>query len=166
MTPFLMPDDLRNPVQVPHQLSLFPSSRDEVLVKVKVSLDDMARWRERGWISYDVAALDTLEDHEIAEMMFVRDVARSGLSDAYVTALLSELAKPYAYPPFTTAYSFSYGWVQVSFPDMDEMMINYFDSWIEERSGRHELERLEDVQSRVMTAIGLLRADRKKQETG
>ena len=125
----------------------------------------MARWREMGWISFDAAALEILEDNEFAEMVFVRDVAQSGLSDAFITELLSQLPKPYSYSPMTTAYHFNWGWVQVSFPDMDEMMTDRLDSWIKDKLGSGDLERLEDVQARVMIAVAQLRASRKNKQT-
>lgn len=159
------PSELRRPVQVAPQLSLFPYNRDEYMARARVSLDDMARWREMGWISFDAAILETLEDNEFAEMVFVRDVAQSGLSDAFITELLSQLPKPYSYPPVTTVYHFNWGWVQVSFPDMDEMMTDRLDAWIEDKLGSGDLERLEDVQARVMIAVARLRASRKNKQT-
>ncbi len=154
-------NELRRPTQVPNQLKLFPDLRDDVLAKARVSIDDMARWQQLGWISYDVTALETLEDYQAAEMVFVRDLARSGLTDALITEMLGELPKPYAYSPSTTAYNFSYGWVEVVFPDMDEMMDRHLESWVQDKSLAGDEERLAEASVHLMLALAELRARKK-----
>lgn len=150
-------NELRRPTQVGNQLSLFPDGRDEMLAKARVSLDDMAHWQQAQWISYDVAALETLEYDQIAEMVFIRDLARSGLPDTLITEMLAELERPYAYPPATTAYNFAHGWVEVVFPDMDEMMEQHLEDWVQEKLIDGDEERLEAASGHILFALAELR---------
>lgn len=158
---FAPSNDLRRPTQVGSQLSLFPRGRDETLAKVRVSLDDLARWQQIGWLSFDAAAQETLEDDRIAEMVFIRDIARSGLPDSLITEMLGELDRPYAYPPATTAYSFAHGWVEVAFPDMDEMMDQHLEDWVQEKQIMGDEERLASASSHIMLALAELRVRKK-----
>ena len=149
--------ELRRPTQIASQLSLFPRRRDKTLAILRVSLDDAAHWQQVGWLSYDAAALETLEDNQIAELVFIRDIARSGLPYPFVTELLGELERPYAYSPETTAYSFSAGWVEVVFPDMDEMVDQHLDSWVQEKVAEGDEETLSALADSIMVALAQLR---------
>lgn len=153
--------ELRRPTQVGSQLSLFPRGRAETLAVLRVSLDDAAHWQQAGWLSYDAAALGTLEDNQIAELVFIRGIARSGLPHSFITELLGELERPYAYPPETTAYSFSSGWVEVVFPDMNEMVDQHLENWVQEKLVEGDEERLIAVSDKIMLAIAELRARNK-----
>ena len=153
--------ELRRPTQVGNQLSLFPRGRAETLAVLKVSLDDAAHWQQAGWLSYDAAALETLEDNQIAELVFIRDIARSGLPHSFITELLGELERPYAYPPETTAYSFSSGWVEVAFPDMNEMVDQHLENWVQEKLAEGNEERLSAVSESIMFALAELRVRNK-----
>lgn len=160
----ILSNELRRPTQVASQLSLFPRRLDETLAMLRVSLDDAAHWQQVEWLSYDAAALDTLEDNQIAELVFIRDVARSGLPHSFITELLGELERPYAYPPETTAYSFSSGWVEVVFPDMDEMMEHHLEGWVQDKLAQGDEERLAQASAHLMFALAELRV-RKKSES-
>jgi hypothetical protein len=73
----------------------------------RVSLDDMAWWHQNGWISYDVARVDDLNETQLAEIFFVRDIARSGLSDAVTTWMLSEAYLRYIFVSKRSNLSFA-----------------------------------------------------------
>jgi hypothetical protein len=154
-------NELRRPSQVSSQLSMFPRRRDETLSLLRVSLDDAAHWQQLGWLSYDAAALAMLEDNQIAELVFIRDIARSGLPYSLVTDLLGELERPYAYPPETTAYSFSSGWVEVLFPDMDQMVDQHLENWVQEKLAQGDEERLSAASDSIMLALAELRVRNK-----
>ncbi len=154
-------NELRRPSQVASQLSLFPRRLDETLAMLRVSLDDAAHWQQAGWLSYEAATLETIEDDQIAELVFIRDIARSGLPHSLVTELLRELERPYAYPPETTAYSFSSGWVEVIFPDMDEMVDQHLESWVQEKLAEGDEERLSAASDSIMLALAELRVRNK-----
>ena len=157
-------NDLRRPMQVGSQLSLFPRGRDETLARARVSLDDVARWQEIGWLSFDAAMLETLEDDQTAELVFIRDVARSGLPNTLVTEMLGELERPYAYPSATTAYSFAHGWVEIAFPDMDEIIEQHLEEWAQERQINGEEEKLEAASDCLVFALASLRAGKKSKQ--
>jgi hypothetical protein len=80
--------------------------------------------------------LNEPDDPKILELHFVRDVVRSGLSDAQITQLFEQCPKPHSFDPERTAFSFRYGLVQAippAEPDEPEAVIEaHLDSWIEE----------------------------------
>jgi len=104
------------------QGSLFTISLEVALVRMKVSPDEFNRWHLHGWISFAFAPmeLNDPDDQKILEIAFVRDVVRSGLSDAQITQLLDRFPKPASFDPDTTVFSFRYGLVQVAPPDEPE----------------------------------------------
>ena len=55
---------------------------------------------------FDIDDLTQIDDPEWTELCFICSLARSGLNDHQINELLGQLAKPYAYHPFYTAYSF------------------------------------------------------------
>lgn len=124
-----------------HQMSLFHVPLSAMLPQLHVSTDELGRWRKQAWISFDpdgVQAVDEYFDPHIWEIMFVRDVVRSGLSDGQVLWFLAECPKPYAYDPDRIAYSFRHGWVMpVKVPTIeldppDEVIEENIDAWLEE----------------------------------
>ena len=148
------------------QLSLFGDECDAVLSSAHVSLDDMARWYHQGWISYDAASVDELDEAQRAEMLFVRDIACSGLPDVVVSRILSELPRPYAYSLERVAYSFHFGWVQLPYPlSMDKMMATHLREWLDEQIEEGNMERLIDTLEQLTGAFeGCHRAFRMRME--
>lgn len=148
------------------QLDLFPKHRDELLAMAKVSLDDVERWHKRGWISFDASVLDTLVEPLFSELCFIRNLARSGLSDMQIEQLLGELEPPYRYHPTRTAYSFAFGWVQIppmpQEEDVDAFVQESMPEWIADKARLGEFDLLEDLQGQVMFAVAEERARRKK----
>lgn len=131
-----------------------------------VSIDEIERWRSLGWISFDVREIASLDSGGIAEITFVRNLARSGLSDLQINRLLSELPPPYRYDPVRTAYSFALGWVRQPVP-LDELTLGEFveeslDIWVEQRILLGELDVLRRVWARM--AAALARAERAEGE--
>jgi hypothetical protein len=142
------------PIPYSPQLVLFGNERDVVLAAAFVSLDDMVRWHQNGWISYDATRVDDLDEAQHVEMFFVRDIARSGLSNAVITRMLSELPRPYAYSPERVAYSFHFGWVQLPYPlSMDEMMTSHLSQWLDEQIHDGNLERLKEILEQITEAL-------------
>jgi hypothetical protein len=139
------------------QLSLFPDERDEFLARAMVSQDELERWRKLGWISFDAREKDEFQTSEGNEILFVRNLARSGLSDAQITELLSELPKPYSYPPTRTAYSFEYGWVQpdctLSDEDVNGLIEEGWEDWLKALASRGEVDELIRIRDRIDEAI-------------
>jgi hypothetical protein len=118
------------------QMSLFSISLADTLVRLRISPDELNRWHARGWVSFDASTaleLDRMSDPRTWELIFVRDIVRSGLSDAQTEALFAQLDKPFAYNPDRIAFSFRYGWVQVASdddPDPSDVIAEYLGEWI------------------------------------
>jgi len=89
-----------------HQRTFFTQSPDEFLTEIGVSFDEMNHWRAKGWLSFDPDTIKKYDETERIEVMFIKALARFGLSDAMVNRLLSGLDKPYCYDPRTTFFSF------------------------------------------------------------
>jgi hypothetical protein len=63
----------------------------------------------------------------------VRDVVRTGMTDAQITQLFDHCPKPHSFDPDRTAYSFRYGLVQAVPPVEPEAVIEtHLDDWIAE----------------------------------
>lgn len=88
------------------QPTLFPVDVDTFSVEANVSADEMRRWHNLGWLSFDPADKPRFDEAEHCEVRFVAGLARSGLSDAWIKRLLEPLPKPYCYDPDATLYSF------------------------------------------------------------
>jgi hypothetical protein len=97
------------------QRNMFGRNIAATMVWLRISADDMKRWRANGWLSFDadsVAELDAEFDPREWELTIVRDVVRSGLSDSQINHILRQLPHPCAVDPDRLAYSFRYGWVE------------------------------------------------------
>ncbi len=87
---------------------------EQIEVETRVSRDELTRWHERGWLSFNPEEMTTFDIPERAEIRFVEKIARFGLCDEWVTKFLSGLPKPYCYDAEDTFYSFSFSsWVTV-----------------------------------------------------
>lgn len=151
------------PVQI-LQTDLFERARDEALSDGRVSEDEVEAWRSLGWISFDIRDCTGLDDGQLAEIMFVRDLARSGLSRIQIDEFLSELAKPYRYDPQRVAYSFASGWVQLpripSIGDRDDYIRDNVADWIMSRELLGDLDTLESLAFMIVGSTARIRRDR------
>ncbi len=91
---------------------LFDIERSSALAYAEITEDEAARWHANGWLSEDVMSRARLNHPQLCELVFVRDLVRSGLDQARIERMLTHLRKPYAYDPGRIAFSFRYGWVQ------------------------------------------------------
>ncbi len=149
------------------QLDLFEKTRDELLAIARISLDELERWRAKGWISFDASNLNTMAERLFNEVIFIRNLARSGLSDVQIATLLADLEPPYRYHPTRTAYSFAYGWVQPP-PILDEDEVNAFvrahlPKWIDDKARLGEIDILKELQSKLFSAIAKALAESNKE---
>jgi hypothetical protein len=114
------------------QVTFMPIDADAALAEAGVSRDDVNRWHDLEWASDDLTSKSAFDRPELAELAFIRDIARSGLSDAQITQHLSSLKKPYCYDSGLVAYSFLYGWVQLPiFYEVKEVK-SFIDAFVEE----------------------------------
>ena len=139
-----------------HQPCLFRVTLAEMLARLGVSPDDLRRWHGRGWLSFDEnmnETLDEFDDPKTFEIQIVRDVVRSGLSDAQIEVLFSKLPTPFAFNPHTLAYSFCHGWVQVAppeeIPEPSDVIEEHIDEWIT----NCDEATLEDLRDKIAEAL-------------
>lgn len=140
------------------QRTLFPRPLSDVLAELQVSVDDLRRWHESGWTSFGPDRTDPLEDWDSNEMLFVRDVVRSGLSDAMIAGHFEQIPRPMNFNPHTVAYSFSLGWVMARIepePDPNEVVDEHLEQWLIELAAADDRGRLEEIQDQIQ---GLLSA--------
>jgi hypothetical protein len=139
------------------QLDLFRRRRDELLAVARVSLDELSRWRAKGWISFDCSSLDELPEPLFNEVIFIRNLARSGLSDEQINQLLTELEAPYRYHPTRTAYSFAFGWVQpppiLDDREVDEFVRFHLERWIDHKVLVGDVAPVKVLQNKIFAAI-------------
>lgn len=98
--------------QDPNQATLFPVPPEKLEVDLQVSVDELHRWHQQGWLSFTPGERSHVDWAEETEIRFVRALARSGLSDEWVSSLLQRLTPPYCYGTDKTFYSFdSESWI-------------------------------------------------------
>ncbi len=120
----------------PRQMTLFRALLHNQLAVLRVSTDELLRWIDKGWVSdtcLTVKEVDLIDDPTLLEIEFVRDVVRSGFSDAQIECLFGELPKPYAYDPRCVTFSFRYGWVSPAFvrePEPECVIDEHLDAWL------------------------------------
>ncbi len=89
-----------------NQPTLFRSTQEELVAETFVSADELGSWHAKGWLSFNLRGLPECDAKERIEVLFIKALARSGLSDAMINRTLSGLEKPYCYDPSTTFFSF------------------------------------------------------------
>ena len=88
------------------QLTLFPSTREAFVAETFISADEMESWHRKGWLSFDPLQVDRYDAPERVEVLFIKGLSRSGLSDAMINRILNSLERPYRYDPSETFFSF------------------------------------------------------------
>jgi hypothetical protein len=150
------------------QESLFKKDLTDVLVRLGVSHDDLNRWHDKGWVSFDSSPgldIDDFDGPHIREVAFVRDVVRSGLSDAQIEHLLSLLPKPFTFNPSRVSFSFMYGWVEsVPGKSSDDVIEEHLESWLEDLAQSGDTERLRELSGRIEELLGETEAETDKDE--
>jgi len=115
------------------QATLFRSTRDEFVAGTSVSVDEMTVWHQKGWLSFAPENLAEYDEKERHEVLFMKGLIRSGLSDAMIERLLATLSKPYCYDPVTTFYSFVEDrWINLPpAPDPFDVVLEHMDEYLE-----------------------------------
>jgi hypothetical protein len=150
------PEPLPRHWERPHQhdylqRTLFSRPTLEALAEMKVSPDDLLRWHSMGWISFNLKETDVIEQPQEDEVRFVRNLARSGLSDAQINHLLQELPKPYSFYG-EPAFHFEYGWIVPSVPSREDpfdVVSENVDDWLEDLANDGKTARLEELASKI-----------------
>jgi hypothetical protein len=116
-----------------------------------VSADEMGSWHDKGWLSFDPKTLTEYCQKERVEVLFIKGLTRSGLSDALISRTLSSLEKPYCYDPSTTFFSFVDDiWISLPpEPDAKDMTSKYLAELVESQ----DWDALRKLQSEVGEAL-------------
>ena len=103
-------EDLSAPRQMslfPDAPSLFPMTIDTLEVESRISYDEMVRWFDEGWLSFDPRVVQTFEEPHLGELRFLGSLLRAGLGTPWVRHILCNLTRPYRYHPDRMLYSFA-----------------------------------------------------------
>ena len=140
---------------------LFADELPVVLAALRVSEDEHDRWCKHGWVSFGPGRQTALEPRDVNELRFVRDVVRSGLSDAYIAELFAQLPRPLNFSPDEVAYSFSLGWVWAGpapEPDPNEIVDEHVDEWLGDLAANEDQSRLTELRDRIDRLLTTLQA--------
>jgi len=143
------------------QRVLFPDELPVVLAALRVSEDALGRWHTRGCVSFGPERRTALEPQDVNEIRLVRDVERSGLSDAYIGELLEQLPRPLNVSLDEVAYSFSLGWVWAGpepEPDPNDVVDQHVDVWLEDLAASENHSRLVELRDRIDQLVTALDA--------
>lgn len=138
------------------QSTLFPRSLPAALASLSVSPDELGLWHGKGWVSFDQHRSNPLEEWDVHEIQFVRDVVRSGLTDAKIAVLFEQLPRPMNFHADAVAYSFSLGWVAPRIePAADPLDVveEHLDTWIETLLEEGKRSRLEELRDRLVESL-------------
>ena len=144
------------------ETTMFKSPVDTVLAECHVSRDDLRRWRESKWISFDVDSEIELDEPEYCEICFVRNLARSGLADAQIAELLDKLPKPYRYDPCRVAYHFGFGWVQpikIVEKDPFDVVADTLVDWFDHLAADCEIDSLKAIRDQIDERIDAIETE-------
>ena len=146
------------PQSQPAQAVLFGNEPETILAEAAVSDEEVQQWQQHGWLSFDLATTEMLDDAQRTEIFFLREITKSGLPPAVITQLLSELPRPYAYSPKLVAYSFRFGWVQLPRPaSLDEMLEHFLPDWLDAQIEDRNIEQLEGLRDYFAAAVKTIR---------
>lgn len=136
------------------QATLFPRPTDEVLTDLGVSRGDVRKWRDLGWIAFDVDVIDRLDQPEEWELGFVRSLARSSLSIRQIDELLVGLDRPLRYDPARVAFHFAHGWVVPRPEDPFAIVDREVEDWIASLRQDGDTDRLQALAELINDALG------------
>ena len=138
------------------QRTLFPQDKQQALADLRVTEDDLRKWHHQGRISFDIDTVDQLDEPDMREVQFVRNLASSGLADFQMDQLLEALPKPYCFDPRYIAFHFGYGWVEPVEEDPFDVIEENVADWIEDLGSSRKIRRLEEIKSLVEAQIDAL----------
>jgi len=153
-----MQDDSNNSFSVKHdpalgERTLFPFKNLEAFeIETGVSRDEMSRWADKGWLSFEPASVEEYDEPQWGEVEFVKPVVRSGLSDEWIDTLLSKLESPFCYNSKRTFYSFTdQSWKTVpTIPEPEETV----DEYLQGLADDEHWDALLDIAERVNGLLG------------
>jgi len=141
------------------QLTLFPSTREAFVAETFISADEMESWHRKGWLSFDPLQVDRYDAPERVEVLFIKGLSRSGLSDAMINRILNSLERPYRYDPSETFFSFLENrWIGLP-PEPDPADVT--DQYVAELVKAEDWETLQALQVRISSSLESAEPDEK-----
>lgn len=134
------------------QRTLFPfKSIGDFETETGVVSEEMTRWHNNGWLSFDPSITTEFDEPHWVEVEFVKGIIRAGLSDEWINALLSKLRMPYCYDSKRTFYSFTdQSWKTVPrIPEPEEVIEESLDSYLQDLADAEEWERLWEIKEAI-----------------
>jgi len=112
----------------------------------------MISWHRKGWLSFDPSATAEYSEKERVEVLFIKGLAHSGISDAMIHRLLSaSLESPYCYDPSTTFFSFVLNrWITLP-PELDPLDVTA--EYIDGLAAAEDWEALRELRNRIAAAL-------------
>lgn len=138
--------------------TLFVDEPADAMAALAVTTDDLRKWRDRGWLSFDIDNVERIDQPEYLEVRFIRSLVVSGLSHSQVEDLLRTLPRPFSFDPFRIAYHFEFGWVMASEPDEPPTPEEAIDTWLDELASEGAVDELEALSSEVEAKLDIARA--------
>jgi hypothetical protein len=139
-----------SPVQLSiEQRDLFTEQVGKVLVRERIGTDELDRWHDKGWISFSHTKEEQAQWQHVAEIRFVKQIARSGLSDVQIDEMLRDLPRPLRYRSEAIAYSYEYGWVEPDLRSADEIVTDNIDAWLVSKAEAEDWTCLGELAERI-----------------
>jgi len=140
------------------QHSLFPERTEQSLAAARIDANEANDWFASGWLSSMPAFMDGVDEPAWVELLFVRDLAGSGIPPQVISELLRTLPRPLVYDADRVAYSFRYGWVQLpSRPERTPLPENWsigvVRQWVESAAHRGQVNDLRLLFEEVCKAL-------------
>lgn len=110
---------------------------------------------QRGWISFDPAAVESATASQQAELVFVGSLVAGGCDDAVLRHMLAELTRPYSYRIDLVYYDWTLRQWQLLPTDADRR--GMFDHWVDDLVESAQMDKLEHLRGAVDSAIRELR---------
>lgn len=145
------------PQPLPTQMSLFTVTLDELVEQTGVSEPEMREWHAAGLLSFSPDDAVRFEPFDVAELLFLAALMRSGLGRPQIDALLAGLPKPYRYDPESTGYNFhTRRWQQVA-PPVEPDFQDELETFIDHAVRTGDIEALHGALRRLRDAIAEVR---------
>jgi len=138
---------------------------EQLLADVRVTRDDLRRWKSLGWLSFDVDCADTLDLPQEKEIRFVRRLVVAGLGDSQIERLRDGISRPYSFDVDSTAYHFVHGWVTPAIEEPFDIVDAQVEEWLADLAASGDTDRLKGLADKIAEHIeSLERAEHESDE--
>ena len=126
---------------------------EQLLADVRVTRDDLRRWKSLGWLSFDVDCAETLDLPQEKEIRFVRHLVVAGLGDSQIKRLLDGNSRPYSFDLDSTAYHFAHGWVTPAVEEPFDIVDAQVEDWFADLAANGDIDRLKGLADKIAEHI-------------